>query len=949
MKYFILTLYFLFLFSVNIPFCQDNDVFFRSSKKTEPNILIIIDTSASMGDEYVKGKTKLDIVKASIKNAVNNFAGKARIGLMIFNEKSGAGEDLYEGGKIIAGFKLKEDFNDIPKYKEFLNSKIDSLIPKGSSPIAETLAEAMAYFKNEKSYFNNLDYKNLDDPFDLRCRKNSVILISDGRPQFDNSLVIKGLYSSNDYNLNGNYFYRKNHPALHDIAFLLHDKDLRPDKKGLQNVCVYTIGFRLESFPMAVKLLQDTADRGQGKGNTAFFNDGGIFINATNESELINAFNLSFSEIEKRNSFFTSPVVPVMGENKSYSGENAYISMFLPKEGRWSGNIKKYKLNSSGSLCSKEGSPVLNDKGVIKESTRDCFNTTMFDDGGNTEKGGVGSVLLSRYEFNERRILTNKNCISGRSLKYLNNEIEPELFNLITRKNMAWKLGDFNHSRPCVYDFSDSSRYIFAGSNDGLLHCFEDSKGKEVWAFYPWNYFPRINELKDNIHSFFLDGSPCIGKSKGRVFLLVGERRGGTNYYCLDISNIENPKFRFRFSKTESAQSWKTPQFIKVKKSKSSVQDLFLITGGYDSSYDYLEHVENAKGFHIYGLDPLNGKIKIDFNLSNISENNSKNSIVSACAADSLDDGKDIKNLIFAGDLEGNFYGFRDDDFDFPGNDFDGQWIKKRLFTITGLRSKKLFYEADFVLEKIFYNPSKGKLKEVTGEYIFFGTGDRANPDSLNEKNFFYCIKNDWHNFKLNQDITIDKCKDLKIDERAEKSNETADKKLFVDVTDFTNKGDISPLIKKRLSYLHNRGWFFELKGKGEKCLSSPVVYDGVVYFTTYTPDFLNIENSDPCESPLKMGTTKVYAVNYKTGLPCFNLNIDNDLNGKEVKDEKDRFFEMGKGCFTIPPSPEIVVKPSGVFLLVGMINPIFHLNESLPGIKLHKNNNIEIIYWKID
>jgi type IV pilus assembly protein PilY1 len=53
-------------------------------------------------------------------------------------------------------------------------------------------------------------------------------------------------------------------------------------------------------------------------------------------------------------------------------------------------------------------------------------------------------------------------------------------------------------------------------------------------------------------------------------------------------------------------------------------------------------------------------------------------------------------------------------------------------------------------------------------------------------------------------------------------------------------------------------GWYITLLNPGEKVVSSPVVYNGIVYFTTYTPN----QTSNSCSE----GYAQLYALNYTNG-----------------------------------------------------------------------------------
>jgi type IV pilus assembly protein PilY1 len=136
-------------------------------------------------------------------------------------------------------------------------------------------------------------------------------------------------------------------------------------------------------------------------------------------------------------------------------------------------------------------------------------------------------------------------------------------------------------------DFQKSSRYgnrarfVLAGANDGMLHAFQDElylltgavnpyAGEEIWAFIPPDLLPKLRLLTETVHQFYVDGSPMIrevwidgdgggsvklnklngggsraadGKRQGDEFhtvAVVGERRGGTHYFALDVTDASH-------------------------------------------------------------------------------------------------------------------------------------------------------------------------------------------------------------------------------------------------------------------------------------------------------------------------------------------------------------------------------------------------------------------------
>jgi type IV pilus assembly protein PilY1 len=89
----------------------------------------------------------------------------------------------------------------------------------------------------------------------------------------------------------------------------------------------------------------------------------------------------------------------------------------------------------------------------------------------------------------------------------------------------------------------------------------------------------------------------------------------------------------------------------------------------------------------------------------------------------------------------------------------------------------------------------------------------------------------------------------------------------------------------------NKQGWFIKLDQRpGEKSLSSPVVFYGTVYYTTFAP---TVEGqSNICY--LGVGSGIFYAVNYKTGDAVFNLDATNDEGGETVIKRSDRGQVIG-------------------------------------------------------
>jgi type IV pilus assembly protein PilY1 len=169
-----------------------------------------------------------------------------------------------------------------------------------------------------------------------------------------------------------------------------------------------------------------------------------------------------------------------------------------------------------------------------------------------------------------------------------------------------WALGSIIHSRPVVIDYYNPlnlsillKRYVVVGANDGMLHVFDDSptgsnQGQEVAAFIPGDLLPKLQQLSSTPLVEMVDGGVTLyRKNKAPKYLIFGERRGGGNYWCLDITNNDPTlwSIKWEYSNPVIAQSWSEVQIASVPYSIDSLgnhlfQDVAIFTGGYDPLED---------------------------------------------------------------------------------------------------------------------------------------------------------------------------------------------------------------------------------------------------------------------------------------------------------------------------------------------------------------------------
>jgi type IV pilus assembly protein PilY1 len=336
--------------------------------------------------------------------------------------------------------------------------------------------------------------------------------------------------------------------------------------------------------------------------------------------------------------------------------------------------------------------------------------------------------------------------------------------------------------------------------------------------------------------------------------------------------------------------------------------------GGYDTNQDLVTPAAtDTKGAAIFAVDVSNGNLLsslLTFTQSNLSSMN--HSIVDLIAYDGNGDG--YTDSIYAGDMGGQVFALKADKS-------TGAWSGRKMFQAgdgtSSTAQMKFFYAPDIATQG-YTDTSVSPSVYSVYDYVFIGTGDREHPNSTAFNDRFYAVKN-----KNSTTVVTESDANL------------------IDVTSYST-GYASPHNISFITGNTSDGWFIRLGYNdsgvhvrpGEKVVSSPIVYNGVVYFTTFTPT--PAAAGDLCSNS-GSGQAFLYAVNYLTGEAAFNWNTANDTTDsqgkpKAVYDESDRHFYLGQ---YLPPAPKLTVTSSGPVLIIW--------DQTIP---LPQMQNIKQYYW---
>lgn len=904
-------------------------------------------TTTKEGQESGGVGTRLDVAKKALTTALDGLVVPIDAGLAVFNLNFPDEGDA-NGGRIVYDLAQMNDAN-----KASLTSLINGMPAQTNTPLCETLYEAYQYFSGGSVTFGNKDANgtgkdkiddyvvntppsillsgNYTSPF-KKCPDTAyVIYITDGAPTVDKSAdsLISGLVG-NAKNKNADYSVFNFTDAQGDndtsympaLATYMYNNDVvvgNKDSLGLdnrQNIRVFTIGFS-DGADVAADLLEETAYRG---GNPRDSNgvSKGYYV-AKNGLDLVSALDDALKSILTIDSSFTSPSIASNNFDKTQTYNSAYYAMFLPGNGpRWSGNLKKLKVNSAGEIVGPGGSAnAIDTNGNISIDTCTYWNTcSNSNDGNKVLAGGVLPTLQT--QLNDRKIYTNSGAslISIASSSFVSNysqadldwlygvDVDDENNDESTSDAREDIMGDPLHSKPLAINFGNKPVYdgdklvsenldvrILIGTNQGLVHMFKDSDSgssdysigsvSESWAFIPNELLGNIPKLRDNpatgVHSVYgMDLSPVAytktksgGESDGEIdiaWVFLGMRSGGSSYYALDISKPDSPSFKWLINSDTTGfedlgETWSEP----VVTTLNGITDPVLVFGGGMAS-------AQGTGQAIYIVNANTGAFIAKFADADMG------SIATRVAVlDSDNDG--YTDRIYASDITGNVWRI-----DLAGT-VSTNWTVFKFAAIAGAApDNRMFFAGPVVAQTEFHNVhSDGttlSYQKIPYDAVTIGSGNRDNPLGLSIKDKFYVFQD---RNVVTQNFAIKPATLTSTD--------------LYDVTTSAPSGNAADIAFGKL-----KGWYYSFPAAGEKSLSASLIFNGKVYFTSFVP---------PTNQAIDLDAG-VCGFSGQGRLYVFDLH-------KGTRSYSQVYYEVGE---RVPDTPQIVIpkpedgKPADAYII---------------------------------
>lgn len=926
---------------------DDTEVLFGLAGSNPANVLFIIDTSGSMRRDVdsnnppATGPSRLSIVQNVFTGLMRNPAYQGlNVALMRFD--SGA-----QGGYFVTPMQELNARSQVD-----IIAAADNLTADGDTPLSETLYEAALFwagmavdYGSRSSPATNVSgvSNSADDyisPITSQCQKNFTILLSDGAATSDGNANVK-IADLTGNGCNGN--------CLDEVAGYLYTADQNtslPNIPGPQIVETFTIGFAgftdSENLLEAAALAGGGTVRANGIGNDHYFT-------ASTAAELSAAFTEAL-DAAATNANFTPPALAA----NTFSGlshfNKLYFALFKPTtDPKWDGNIKPYALNDSFQLVGIDNNLAVDENGFFTDDSRSFWSPSS--DGGDIVAGGANSRLpaatarklytytgtysasapdISLSLFNDTNINLTSELLSPTST------ITAAQRSDIINAARSFKIGAPLHSQPALVTYSgtneaNSVQTLFVATNDGFLHALDASPsaegtlagGKERFAFIPKELLGNLPTLTNNAgaHPYGLDGdisvwvqdsnsdNQIVAADGDHVYIYVGMRRGGNNYYALDVTDPDTPVLKWVIKGgpvlnggtpgfEELGQSWSKAALTSIKYDNGTnvvSKKVLIFGGGYDTRQDgnplnlapSVPGETDSSGRAIFIVDADTGErlwwagpTGSGANLELASMTHSIPSEVRLL--DSTLDGN--TDRLYVGDMRGQI--FRID-------------LQATLATSSGVVLASLSGDTEAENRRFYYPPDVVfTQRRSSAPYISvnIGSGYRAHPLNPVNADGTAATRVDDRFYSLRDPYVLEVIP----------ADFVPITNAATDLLDLTN----IPVLADDSVLSALDGWYITLgAGNGEKVLAPSITINGEIFFTTYTPPAA--QSTPSCEPP--GGTGRTYRISLFDASPIIpNTGIIDPDNPPSAPTVGDRSEALNRPGIPSAPTPMFLKNSAG-------------------------------------
>ncbi|KHF25519.1 hypothetical protein BOW40_01240 [Solemya velum gill symbiont] len=891
-------------------------------------------------------RTVIDESDDDLYMAIMGFRGKkvSRSDPLSCQIKDEGGNCLKADIRVLTKFLNLEESNS----RGSLKWAVTRLGHDMSTPTSSALHDAVQWYKEGiDATRHNGSQENIPSPILNHCQPNHIVLLSDGAPN-SNSIEKNGWgYTNNDLDdrepdnyspecewsdkTTGHAFEATETPqdgrCSPDFVEYAHNADLNPSMDGTQFVTTHTIGFH--TTPLANTFLAYIAEKG-----------GGDFFTADNADELTEVLQSLVHDAKAVvDTSINTPTIPFDPSNIAVSQNSLYLPVFKPAVNPfWFGNLKKYefKITTTGDfqLVDANDASALNVDNSFVDDARSFWSDTP--DGNNPLAGGSASKRTGSrnlYTYINKNGSTPDTLIDHRLYDFVAREAHPDILNGmlgVTKSSevtalLKWIstghgfMGAPLHTAPALLNYQDrlgtSQSILLITTSEGVLSAIDPASGEELWAYMPKELLENIKTIKYQVDNpddtkltaeriYGLDGhleilhddtngDNLINGSES-VTAIFGMRRGGRNYYALDITNPESPEFKWEIIGGEGnfrqlGQTWAKPDSGKIIISGVE-REVILFSGGYDPDQDVVNgaRVADDIGNALYIVDAESGerlwwassKAGASLRLTNMT-----NSIAAdARPVDVDDDG--IWDRIYLADTGGriiriDFYTDSDDAHQING------YILADLNGGTANSNRRFFT-----------SPEVGYYASGNERFyaLLAGSGDRPDPMDHSVQNRFYMIK-DYYPWSPQRTGDVYTPPQPIVENTSLCGDINNCHTLYDATTNLTQSGTTEEQQGAHNLLSNTSGWYIDLAER-EMSASRALLYNHNLYFTTFSGRITPA--AGVCDPSDLTFTSRLFALNLRTAGAVIR-HFDNDTSDLSTADRSVELNVAG-----LPPAPSI-------------------------------------------
>lgn len=136
---------------------------------------------------------------------------------------------------------------------------------------------------------------------------------------------------------------------------------------------------------------------------------------------------------------------------------------------------------------------------------------------------------------------------------------------------------------------------VYVGANDGMLHAFRETDGKELFAYVPGAIGTKLNKLSNPayVHDAFVDGIAMVDEAKvgsnWKTLLVSGMGGGAQGVFVLDVTDPENfsaSNVLFEFTDKDDPMMGNVitqPRLVKLKIAGGALKWFVAVGSGYNN------------------------------------------------------------------------------------------------------------------------------------------------------------------------------------------------------------------------------------------------------------------------------------------------------------------------------------------------------------------------------